>query len=788
MPALFVLPAEPLIAQPAQHEQATTAVAAAPAATESAHYTSEETRYSLDTAHWHSSRDTLAKLGTPSLSEESLTSARENEAATGDGIASGRQQRRSAGGSWRRRSLNAALMAASIVVFFSVLTRLGTLQKLPSLPPPTQRPSGAQPQAQEQAKGALAVVQEYATSIDAQALQQLPETAKSIGLSLRYSVAAEEAASLMRHARAVEVERTKVLLLESHLAEGRISEAEVEKYAKEALGVLEEKIGALLGVARSMHLNAHAKASELVARADNALASLKAQHETVSQIKVAGGAPYLKLQQFLLSRWCLVAEQDAASMRAYMDRLSQLRLAPMDSLSEGAAELRKVDDVAKHMSFLSAQLLELTRDAHKTVKALTQVIHVRRCLEASAAVRSLRPDACRLRVKQAKAQAAAKRLSPEGAAEVENIGNVIGQIYEAFNSLDLLSASITRSKDPAAAAQDLEQILIMRQQIADGMQGLEARLDSLVQATEVTAAEEFNVADQVLLLHHNEALKYLAAIRFLAKLGSRWGKEVQAALSKEASGGNPFFLVSLHGKRAMEAAKKIAMARQEGEQLLEGFGGARSLLDAATMYSKLQQHLTQVEEWMLTLVEGVATLAVCEALHCSVVRSEASIQDVATALDAKSRGADKSPLLPASEDSVLRSTVLKFQRTDDLMEAGQLAVKLQGLARKLQATRLERDATELKTTAPHAQLDLRKLDMCHKKHPAFWYGKKDSPASLAYKSKTVVQDDVLQMYNLLIGARGPTATKLSYGSFTSAFASSHFCWRLGRKEVAPPRC
>ncbi|KAL8449747.1 hypothetical protein Emag_003556 [Eimeria magna] len=691
MPPLWTLPAEAVVVPSVQPEQATTAVAVLPVATETAHYTSEDTRYSQDTAQWHSSYETLAKVGVPPLSDGASAATQKSEAAAEVIVSSSLQKRRSPCGSWRRRGMKLFLVAASTVAFLSTVNRLGPLQKLSSFFPPTQRPFSERAEVQEEERSSLAEVQEYAISLDTQALQQIPDAAKRIGLSLRYSFAAEEAANLTRHARAVEVERTSVLLLERHLAEGRVSEAQVETYAEEALRLLKEKVGAVLAIARRIQMNACAKGSELVGRADNALAFLKAQHDTVRQIKVAEGAPYVELQQYLLSRWSLAAERDVTSMHAQLDQMTQFHFAPTNSLTEGAAELLKTDDVAKHLSFLSTQLMELTRNADEAVKVLTQGLHVRRCLEASAAVRSLRPDACRLRVKQAKAQAAAKRLSPEGAEEIEDIGDVINQIYEAFESLDRLSASVTRSKDPAVAVQDLEKILIMRQQITEGMQGLETRLDNLVQATEVTAAEEFNAADQVLLLHHKEALTCLEAIRFLAKLGNHWGKDIQGALSKEASGGNPLTLVSLYGKRAVDAARKIAVARQEGEQLLEDFGGAGSLMDAAEMYSRLQQHLTQVEEWMLTLVEGVATAAACEALHRTVLRSEATIQDLAAALDAQSRGGDKPPLLPASEDSVLRNTVVKFQNTDDVMQAGQLAVELHALARKLEASRLERD-------------------------------------------------------------------------------------------------
>ncbi|KAL8444185.1 hypothetical protein Emed_006357 [Eimeria media] len=680
-------------------EQATTTVGAAPAAT----YTSEDTQYSADTAQWHSSYDTLAKAGNTNptfLSKGAPPAQRESEAAADVPLlSSSLQKRQSPRGALHCRGMNNLfLMAASTVAFFFILNRLGSHQKVPSLRPLTQRPSSVQPEAQDEEKSVLTEVQEYATSIDTHALQQIPEAAKRIGLSLRYSFAAEEAAKLTRHARAVEIERTTVLLLESHLAEGRVSETQAETYAQEALWLLKEKVGALIAVARRMQMNACAKAVELAARADNALALLKAQHETVKQVKVAGGAPYLELQQYLLSRWCLAAEEDVKSMHDQLDRMKQLHHAPTNSLTEGAAELLKTDDAAKHVSFFSTQLMELTRDTDEAVKVLTQGLHVRRCLEASAAVRSLRPNACRLRVKHAKAQAAAKRLSPEGAAEIDDIGHVINQIYEAFESLEKLSASITRSKDPAAAVQDLEKIFIMRQQITKGMQGLEARLDNLVQSTEITAAEEFNVADQVLVLHHKEALTCLQAIRFLAKFGNHWGKDIQAALSKEASGKNPFVLVSVYGRQAVEAARKIAVAGQEGEQLLEDFGGAGSLIDAAEMYSRLQQHLTQVEEWTLTLVEGVAAVAACESLYRTVLRAEATIHDLAVSLDAESREGDRAPpLLPAAEDSVLMNTVMKFKSTEDLMTAGQLAVELQALARRLEAARLERNTEAVRS-------------------------------------------------------------------------------------------
>ncbi|KAL8269768.1 hypothetical protein Esti_006297 [Eimeria stiedai] len=392
-----------------QQEQATAAVAVAPAATETAQYTSEETQYSLGTAQWQRWYDTLVKLGTPPFSKENVAS-----------------------------------------------TRKVTLAPLKNLPPslPQRKGPPVRNQERKQEKSALAEAQEYATSIDAHVLQQLPDVAKSIGLSLRYSFAAEEAAKLTRHARAVEMERMTVLRLDNHLAEGRVSETQAEKYAEEALRVLKQKVEALLVLTRRVHMNACARTTDLVAQADNKLASLRAQRDFVSQIKVAGGAPYLELQHYLFSRWCVADERDVLSMHALLHQLKQLHLVPTNSLTQG-----------------------WSRAAQDERRGTARVVPFHAADGADAGCRR-----------------SSERLDIGAPCEkeveaIEDTGNDINQIYEAFGRLEKLSASITRSKDSALAMQDLERILVFRQQIADDMQGLEARRDDLAQATEVTAAE-----------------------------------------------------------------------------------------------------------------------------------------------------------------------------------------------------------------------------------------------------------------------------------------------------------
>ena len=600
---------------------------------------------------------------------------------------------------WKHLSVALLLAASAVGLSFGLPYFVGKApEEAPGLPDaeiPSLVPEDAKPPAE--IDPVLYEATKYARELDIGALQLLSSASQSIGLAFGYPGAVSEAALLIRHCHSVERESAALMQLHERVRDGNITREEALQYAEQSQSNLEEQVGIILDISRRFQAHGLKITAAKIAEAAKCLASLKEHRENSMLVSADDRPPYVRLAQFILSSCCTAVEQDAKRLhQIYLKIEEEQKHMPRD-LTEAGAAMQATAARARRVASVIHRIRNLEAMGTEGFELLQQGLHVCGALDASAAVRSLKPRLCKLRIKQAIAQTAIERLTKEQEAKLEACGHDIHYLYWELEDLELVLSVLKKHSSPSGLFEFPETIRRAKDDIESKLQQLEAGMQALMKDIDVTPAEAMKANEQVLLLHHAETRSALEAVRFLSKVGNYWSREHDAGLMNRRHV-TPNRISLLHGKKGSDVARNMDMEKSQAEQEFKEFGRKTKLPAAIAIFEEVLRCQAFAEGAVQQVITSVTTACMAELLERSVHESKTSMLESLTLINTKLEQANK-PVLDVSDNSRFSRLVEAFDKTEDLMGEGRIALELQQMARHLTVIREDFDMEEVLAVA-----------------------------------------------------------------------------------------